>query len=1065
MWIVKIALQRPYTFVVAALLILIMGPLALLRTPVDIFPNIGVPVVSVVYTYSGLPPQEMSDRITGSFERAALVTVNNIDHIESQSLTGISVIKFFFKSGTKIELPVSQLTSIAQAWQKQLPPGITPPLILSYNASSVPIIQLALSSKTISEQGLYDAANNFVRTQLAGVVGASIPFPYGGKSRQVQVDLDQRLLQERGVSAQDVDNAINEQNLIIPAGTEKIGLFEYNVRLNGSPTQVEEINDLPIKTVNGTVVYLHDVAHVRDGSGPQTNVVRVDGAHASLMIIQKTGDASTLQIIDQVKQRLPQIRAAAPPGLEVNPIGDQSVFVKAAISGVIREGVIAAALTGLMILLFLGSWRSTLIITISIPLSVLVSIICLSAFGQTINIMTLGGLALAVGILVDDATVAIENINAHLEKGEDVETAILNGANEIAIPALVATLAICIVFVPMFFLGGVAQFLFVPLAEAICFAMLASYVLSRTVVPTLAKYLLKAHAPHGVGQGPSRNPFVRLQAVFERGFAALRLRYRTVLATALARRRLFITGFLGFALASLLLAPFLGANFFPTVDSGEIKLHVRGHAGLRVEETARLVDQVETALRRTIPRDQIASMVDNVGLPVSGVNLSYSNSAPTTAADADIMVSLTEKHGPTAAYVAELRKALPAQFPGASFAFLPADIITQIINFGLPAPIDVQVSGFKLAENNAVAQRLLEKIRRVPGVTDARIQQDFDYPEFDVKVDRSRARELGLSQRDIANSLLYSLTGSFQTNPTFWLDTKNSVSYPLVAQTPQDQLQSLDALRNLPITAADGRETQILGAVTTITRGVGPAVVSHYNVAPAIDVYASVQGRDLGAVSADIRRLVAAAQKELPKGSKLVVRGQTQTMNESFAALFGGLAFAVLLVYLLIVVNFQSWVDAFIIITALPAALAGIVWMLFLTGTTLSVPALTGAIMCMGVATANSILVVSFARDRMRHDGLGAVEAALDAGFGRFRPVLMTALAMIIGMAPMALGLGEGGEQNAPLGRAVIGGLSVATIATLLFVPAVFSLIHGGKARAPHAAPDRPVPQGLEIRA
>ncbi|MET1026072.1 MAG: efflux RND transporter permease subunit [Dongiaceae bacterium] len=1042
MWLVNVALRRPYTFIVLALLVLILGPLTVLRTPTDIFPNIGIPVISVIWTYSGLPPQEMSDRITGSFERVSLATVNDIDHIESQSLNGLAVIKFFFQAGTNVDLSMSQVTAVSQAWLKQLPPGATPPLILAYNASSVPIIQLALSSKTIAEQGLYDLANNFVRTQLAGVAGASIPYPYGGRQRQVQVDLDQHLMQARGVSADDVVNAINSQNLIIPAGTEKIGEFEYNIRLNGSPLAVEEFNDLPIKVVNGTIIYIHDVAHVRDGSAPQTNVVRVDGQHASLMTIQKTGNASTLDIIDQIKERLPRIRDASPPALDIQPIGDQSIFVKAAISGVVREGVIAAALTGLMILLFLGSWRSTLIITISIPLSILCSLIALSLLGETINIMTLGGLALAVGILVDDATVAIENINAHLERGEEVEDAIRAGSQEIAIPALVATLCICIVFVPMFFLIGVPHYLFVPLAEAICFAMLASYLLSRTLVPTLAKYWLKKHEDHAPGQS-SRNPLVRLQNAFQRGFEALRTRYHSMLERAIAGRALFIPVFLGCVLASLTLTLWLGSNFFPAVDSGQIKLHVRGHAGLRVEETARLVDEVEIALKKIIPSEEITSLVDNVGLPVSGINLSYSSSAPTSAADADILVTLKEDHQPTADYVRQLRARLPAEFPGTSFAFLPADIVTQILNFGTPAPIDVQISGFNTAANNVYAQKLLERMRHIPGVADARIQQDLDYPEFDVKVDRSRAQELGLSQREVANDLLFSLTGSFQTNPTFWLDTKNGVSYPLVTQTPQSQLDSLDALRNVPLSGTAGNQQQILGAVGSITRSVGPAVVSHYNVAPTIDIFAATQDRDLGAVAADLRKVLADTQKDLPRGALITVRGQVQTMTASFVGLFGGLAFAVLLVYLLIVVNFQSWADAFIIITALPAALAGIVWMLFLTHTPLSVPALTGAIMSVGVATANSILVVSYARDRMHDHGEDAMQAAIGAGFARFRPVLMTALAMVIGMVPMALGLGEGGEQNAPLGRAVIGGLTLATLATLFFVPAVFSLVHG----------------------
>jgi len=1042
MWIVKVALRRPYTFIVMALLLAILGPLTALKTPVDIFPDIKIPVVSVIWSYSGMPPQEMSDRITGSFERASLVTVNDIDHIESQSLTGISVVKFFFHQGANVDLAMSQLTAVSQAWLKQLPQGITPPFIVSYNASSVPIIQLALSSQSISEQGLFDQANNFVRTQLAGVAGASIPYPYGGKQRQIQIDLDERLLREHGVSANDLVGAMNAQNLIIPAGTEKVGEFEYTVKLNGSPTKVDEYNDLPVKTVNGSIVYFHDVAHVRDGSTPQTNLVRVDGQHASLMTIQKTGSASTLDIISQIKDRLPLIRGAAPPDLDIKTIGDQSVFVKAAVGGVVREGVIAAALTGLMILLFLGSWRSTLIITISIPLSVLCSILALSALGQTINIMTLGGLALAVGILVDDATVAIESINTHLENGEEVETAILNGAEEIAIPALVATLCICIVFVPMFFLEGVAKYLFVPLAEAIVFAMLASYVLSRTLIPTLAKYWLKMHVDHG-DRAPSRNPLVRLQQGFQARFEALRLRYRIVLEWAIERRKLFITAFLAAALASLPLGYFLGSNFFPAVDSGQIKLHVRAHAGLRVEETARLSDDIEDELRKVIPAGEIASIVDNIGLPVSGINLSYSNSLPTTAADADILITLTEDHHPTADYVRKLRTDLAAKFPGVGFSFLPADIVTQILNFGAPAPIDVQIRGFNQIGNNAFAEKLLEQIRHVSGIADPRIQQSFDLPEFDVKVDRSRAQELGFTQRDIANDLLISLSGSFQTNQTFWLDSKSGVSYPLVAQTPQAQLDSIDALRNIPVTGTLGSQPQILGALSSITRSSGPSVVNHYNVAPTIDIYGTTQDRDLGAVAADVQKIVDAAKKDLPRGSTITIRGQVQTMQTSFTGLFGGLAFAILLVYLLIVVNFQSWTDAFIIITALPAALAGIVWMLFVTGTPLSVPALTGAIMCVGVATANSILVVSFARDRLAHLDGDALRAAVEAGFGRFRPVLMTALAMIIGMVPMALGLGEGGEQNAPLGRAVIGGLCFATIATLLFVPAVFALIHG----------------------
>ncbi|MEA2754721.1 MAG: hypothetical protein QOJ54_1010 [Aliidongia sp.] len=1054
MWIVRVALDRPYTFIVLALLLLIFGPLTILRTPTDIFPNIGIPVVSVVWNYTGLPPQEMGDRIDANFERAVTTTVNDVEHIESQSLEGVGVVKIFFQPSVNIDVALSQVTAIAQTLLRQMPPGTTPPLVVSYNASSVPVIQLALSSGKLSEQELFDLGNSFIRTQLATVQGASIPFPYGGKQRQVQVDLDQRAMQAKGISAQDVSNAIGAQNLILPAGTEKIGVYEYNVKLNASPQSIAELNDLPVKSVNGNTLYVHDVAHVRDGYAPQTNVVRVDGERAVLMSVQKTGNASTLDIISRIKDRLPLIRDGLPAEMNIDAVGDQSVFVGAAVEGVVREGIIAAALTGLMILLFLGSWRSTLIITVSIPLSVLASIVVLSALGQTINIMTLGGLALAVGILVDDATVAIENINWHLEQGKAVEPAILDGAQQIAVPALVSTLCICIVFVPMFFLSGVAKFLFVPLAEAVVFAMLASYVLSRTLVPTLAKYLLHPHVP-GEDHAP-RSWIGRFQAGFERGFVGLRRRYRALLGLALMNRRVFAAGFMVLVLASLALAPQLGEDFFPTVDGGQIKLHLRAHTGTRIEETARICDEVEALIRGTIPTGDLEKMVDNIGLPYSGINLSYSNSAPTGTADADILVSLTPGHLPTADYVRTLRRQLPEAFPGVGFAFLPADIVGQILNFGLPAPIDIQIIGNNATANRQYANDLYEKLRTVPGLADLRIQQAIDTPELELDVDRSRAEELGLTQRDVANNMLISLSGSFQTSPTFWLNPKNGISYSIVTQTPQYQLDSLEALKNLPVTGSNGQQPQILGALAKVSRGVGPVVASHYNVQPVIDLFASVQDRDLGAVSADIRRILDEMAPQVPKGSSIVPRGQTQTMETSFFGLYAGLAFAIVLVYLLIVVNFQSWLDPFIIITALPAALAGIVWMLFLTHTTLSVPALTGAIMCMGVATANSILVVSFARERLDH-GRDALTAALEAGFGRFRPVLMTALAMIIGMVPMALGLGEGGEQNAPLGRAVIGGLLLATLATLFFVPTVFCMVHGRhaarqRARRPETA-------------
>jgi CzcA family heavy metal efflux pump len=1043
MWIVRIALSRPYTFIVLALLLLILGSLAILRTPTDIFPDIGIPVVSVVWSYTGLPPDEMADRITSNFERALTTTVNDIEHIESESLIGVSVIKIFFQPSVNIAIGLSQVTAIAQTLLRNLPPGTLPPLILSYNASTVPVLQLVLSSDTLSEQNLNDLGNNFIRTQLASVQGAALPYPYGGKTRQIQVDLNQKAMQTYGVSPQDVNAAVGAQNLIIPAGTQKIGMYEYIVKLNGSPLSVAELNNLPIRSAKGGVLYIRDVAHVRDGSPPQTNIVRVNGTRAVMMSIQKTGNASTLDIINRVKALLPKIKESMPPSLNLTMFGDQSLFVTAAIRGVVGEGVSAAILTGLMILLFLGSLRSTFIITISIPLSILASLIILSALGQTINIMTLGGLALAVGILVDDATVAIENINWNLEQGKDVEQAILDGAQQIAMPALVSTLCICIVFVPMFFLGGVAKYLFVPLAEAVIFAMLSSYILSRTLVATLAKYLLHKHTKdHQPDE--TRGPFVRFQQGFDYRFGKLRERYHNTLYSVLQNQKMFIISFLGFLFASLLLLlPWIGSDFFPRVDAGQIKLHLRAPTGTRVEETARLCDEIDAMIRRIIPSHDLDSVVDNIGLPVSGINLSYSNSATVGPEDADILISLTAGHRPSPHYVHELRPQLLQHFPGVSFAFLPADIVNQILNFGLPAPINLQVIGFNEEPNRQYANRLLERVKHVPGIVDARFRQSHNYPELLVHVDRSLARELGITQFDVATNMLISLSGSFQTSPTFWLDPTNHVSYPIATQTPQFILDSLQALRNIPITSMGviGRY-QILGALSTIKRSFGPVVVSHYNVQPVIDIFASVEDRDLGAIAHDINQILAETSHEVPKGSSVVARGQMETQRVAFNGLYAGLIFSILLVYLLIVVNFQSWVDPFIIITALPAAIAGIAWMLFLTHTTLSVPALTGAIMCMGVATANSILVVSFARQHLK-DGQDVVTAALEGAVTRLRPVLMTALAMIIGMFPMALGFGEGGEQNAPLGRAVIGGLMFATVATLFFVPAVFCLIHG----------------------
>ncbi|MDR3476461.1 MAG: efflux RND transporter permease subunit [Gammaproteobacteria bacterium] len=1045
MWIVRIALSRPYTFIVLALMLLIIGPLAIQRTPTDIFPNINIPVVSVVWSYTGLPPDEMANRITSVFERTVTTTVNDIEHIESESLIGVSVTKIFFQPGVNIDIALSQVTAISQTILRSLPPGTLPPLILSYNASTVPVLQLVLSSRTLPEQELNDLGNNFIRTQLATVQGAALPYPYGGKVRQIQVDLNPQAMQTYGVSAQDVTAAIANQNLILPAGTLKMGAYEYIVKLNGSPLVVDELNQMPVKTTPGGVLYIRDVAHVRDGFAPQTNIVRVNGVHAVMMSVQKTGTASTLDIINRVKALIPKIKDSLPEGLNLSMFGDQSIFVTAAIKGVIIEGVIAAALTGLMILLFLGSWRSTFIITLSIPLSILASIVTLAALGQTINIMTLGGLALAVGILVDDATVAIENINWNLEQGKEVEQAILDGAEQIAVPALVSTLCICIVFVPMFFLHGVAHFLFVPMAEAVIFAMLASYILSRTLVATLSKYLLRKHKPD-VSQTKTNNIFIRFHHSFEEHFIQLRHNYQELLTLALNNAKFFIVSFLAFLLVSILLLwPWLGSNFFPSIDAGQLKLHLRAPTGTRVEEVARLVDQVDAVIRNVIPERDLDSIVDNIGLPISGINLSYSNSATVGPEDADILISLKDGHRPSADYQRKLRRILQRDFPGVTFAFLPADIVNQILNFGLPSPINIQVIGNKMENNRRYANLFMERLRNVSGIVDTRTRQAYNYPELLVNVNRSLARELGFTQLDIASNMLISLSGSFQTQPTFWLSPANGVSYPIVTQAPQYAMDSLESLRNVPITTLGRTATpQILGAMATISRSMVSVVESHYNAQPIIDIFASIQDRDLGSVAGDINKIINDTKKSLPKGVTVVARGQMETQRESFDGLYSGLLFSILLVYLLIVINFQSWTDPFIIITALPAALAGIAWMLFVTHTTLSVPALTGAIMCMGVATANSILVVSFARQHM-NEGHDALTSALEAGVTRLRPVLMTALAMIIGMIPMALSLGEGGEQNAPLGRAVIGGLSFATIATLFFVPAVFTLIHGRK--------------------
>jgi multidrug efflux pump subunit AcrB len=1042
MWIIKVALNRPYTFIVLALLILILSPIVILRTPTDIFPEIDIPVIAVVWNFTGMGAEEMEGRMTSVYERVLTTLVNNVEHLESTTVNGLAVVKVFLQPGASVDAAQAQVTATSQTILRQMPPGVVPPLILTYNASSVPILQLGLSGKSMTEQQLGDLGLNFIRTQLVTIPGASVPYPYGGKQRQVMIDLNPALMQSKGVSPADVVNAFNQQNLIIPAGTAKIGQFEYDVDLNASPQQVEEMNDLPVKQVGGATIYMRDVAHVRDGFAPQTNVVRLDGQRGALVSILKTGKGSTLDIVSNARALLPKIAATVPPDLKMQPLADQSIFVRAAVTGVIREAVIAAALTGIMILIFLGSWRSTVIIAVSIPLSILTSVLVLSALGETINIMTLGGLALAVGILVDDATVEIENVNRNLEMGKEIRQAILDGAQEIAVPALVATFCICIVFLPMFFLSGVARYLFVPLAEAVVFAMLASYILSRTLVPTLAMYLLR---PHEHGTSKSRNPFAVFQRAFESGFERLRLTYQLFLTTVVYRRFVFVPAFLAVCGSAFFLVPWLGRDFFPTTDSGQFRLHIRTKAGTRIEETARTADLVETAIRRQIPASEMESILDNIGLPYSGINTAYSNSGVIGSEDGDILVALKEGHHPTEAYVRQLRRNLANQFPGVTFYFLPADMVTQILNFGLPAPIDVQVEGNDVHSSLQVADKLLSEFRKVPGLADLRIQQPADQPKLHVVVDRTKASQAGLTQRDVAGSMLVTLSGSFQTQPTFWLNPKNGVSYNVAAQAPQYSVQSLQDLQNIPITAAAASRPEILSDFSTITRGSGMAAISHYNIRRVIDVYGSVDGRDLGGVATDISRIVDANRKTLPRGSSIIVRGQIDTMKTSYTGLIAGLVFAIVLVYLLIVVNFQSWLDPFIIITALPGALAGIVAFLFMTQTRLSVPALMGSIMCMGVATANSILVISFAKDRLAHHG-DPVQAAIEAGFTRFRPVLMTALAMIIGMVPMAIGMGEGGEQNAPLGRAVIGGLMMATVATLLFVPAVFSLMHGRRA-------------------
>ncbi|WP_321785438.1 efflux RND transporter permease subunit [Burkholderia pyrrocinia] len=1047
MWIVNLALRRPYTFIVMAIMIVLATPLALMRTPVDVLPAINIPVISVIWNYSGFSATEMTNRITAVHERILTTTVNNIQHVESTSLPGIAVVKVFLQPGANVQTAIAQTVSSAQAIVRQMPQGATPPLVITYSASSIPVIQLGLSSKTLSEQSLADIALNFLRPQLITVPGVQIPFPYGGRTRVVAIDLDPQALQAKGLTPADIVNAVNAQNLVLPTGTAKMGQTEYRIDTNASADTIADISRLPIQTVGGATTYLNEVAAVRDGFAPQTNVVRQNGQRGVLVSILKSGDASTLKVVSDLKALLPKVIPTLPEGLTITPLFDQSVFVNAAVQGVIHEALIAAVLTAMMILLFLGNWRSTLIIAISIPLSIFTSLIALSALGETINIMTLGGLALAVGILVDDATVTIENIERHLHLGTNLHEAILEGAGEIAVPAFVSTLCICIVFVPMFFLTGVARFLFVPLAEAVVFAMLASYVLSRTLVPTLAMLLFR---PQQASTGPdhSTSRFARIHHAFNNAFEGLRAWYIVLLSILLVRRRFYAMCFLGFCVLSTGLVFVLGRDFFPNADSGNIRLHMRAPTGYRIEETARLADRVERVIREVVPPDELGAIVDNLGLPVSGINLSYSNAGTIGTLDGELLIALKPGHRATRHYVQTLRKLLPERFPGVEFFFQPSDIITQILNFGQPAAIDVQVLGNDLASNMTIASNLMKKVRQIPGAVDVHVLQRNDEPTLLADMDRTRMQQLNLSAQNVAQNMLISLSGSSQTTPSFWINPRTGVQYPLQIQTPQYNISSVDDLLGTPISASGrtGMPLQLLGNLVQVRTAANPAVITHYNIRPAIDLYVSVEGRDLGSVAGEIDRIVSDMRASLPRGTDLTMRGQIETMRTSYIGLGAGVAMAIVLVYLLIVVNFQSWLDPLIIISAMPAALAGIAWMLFITGTHLSVPALTGAIMTVGVATANSILVVSFARQRLAA-GAPPLTAALEAGATRIRPVLMTALAMIIGMVPMALGLGEGAEQNAPLGRAVIGGLLFATVSTLLFVPLVFGGVHSRLAR------------------
>lgn len=1051
MWIVRTALEKPYTFIVMAILILLSTPLAVMKTPVDVLPEINIPVISVIWSYNGLSAQQMGNRITQSHERILTTTVNDIERIESQSLGGIAIIKIFFQSNVNIQTAIAQIVAVSQSVLRQMPPGITPPLIIKYTASAIPVIQLGMSSTVLAEKELFDLALNTLRPQLITIPGIAMPFPYGGKVRAVSVDIDPQALLSKGMTSSDVINAITTQNLTLPAGTTKIGDIEFNVSLNASPPSIAELNNIPVRTVNGSTTFLREVAHVRDGFSPQINIVRQDGQRGLLLTALKNGGASTLDVVNALKAKLPSLLPLLPEGVEVRLLADQSIFVKEAIAGVVHEALIAAALTAVMLLLFLGNWRATVIIAISIPLSIFTSLIVLYLLGETINIMTLGGLALAVGILVDDATVTLENIERHLHMGKGLYEAIMEGAGEIAVPAFVSTLCICIVFVPMFFLGGVAKYLFVPLAEAVIFAMLASYILSRTLVPTMA-YLLLGHASK---RGRLGEAIYAVHVRFNDRFEKFRTAYVLLLSHLLTHRKQFIFGFLFFCVTSCGIFALLGRDLFPLVDTGQIKLHLRAPSGTRVERTAIIADEVQTVIRKVIPEKDLAGILDNVGLPNSGINLSYSSSGTIGAFDADIMITLKPGHRPSEEYMEALLPELRKNFPDIEFFFQPADIVTQILNFGIPAAIDVQIVGANYTANQQLASKLVTRIAGVKGAADVHVHQRLDKPAIALKMDRTRMQSLNLTPADLAQNVLLPLSGSAQTSPSFWLNPLNNINYSIQVQAPQAKIESLDDLLRLPVGPSNaaassvsaaanslgGRGPQLLGNLVTVSPITEFAILTRYNIQPSINIYANVRGRDLAGVANDIQKILDEARVELPRGSRMVMRGQVETMKNSYTGLAIGLLGAIVLVYLLIVVNFQSWLDPFIVIAALIAALAGIAWMLILTATNLSVPALTGAIMTMGVATANSVLVISFARQRLA-DGLPALSAALEAGSTRLRPVLMTALAMILGMIPIAIGIGEGSEQNAPLGRAVIGGLLFATVSTLLFVPVLFASFH-----------------------